>query len=349
MKIACSADIHSHAYKEFNIISPGTGNSRLDEIISGLVGVKDYCLKNGIKHVLIAGDMFQKRGAVETVVFNSTYDAVDNMSECGLMIWIIAGNHDQANKKDKPENSLHAFKKISGVTVIDEPTMVYLDPETPVWALPYNKNGEKIKELVANPPETPNKPILLAHLGVSGAFVGVDSYSMQDYFTVEDLHPDKYQYGVLGHYHHPQNLADASHFFYCGSPLQNNFNDEGNRGFMVIDTNKRFDMTFVDIPAPRFITIENYEDEEWDLSTLMNDYVRFMVTSDKVQDLLTKIPEGLRYKIIAKKVYEEVARANVKIGMSFEQIVSNYANEFNPEALQIGLDLLKEVQNGTGS
>jgi len=347
VKVACLADIHTHIYKEFNDISDITGSSRLDEMIKGLLYAKTYCLENSIKHLLFAGDLFQRRGSVDTIVLNTTHDVFDDITKSGISIWAIPGNHCQPNKRNKPENSLHTFKKICGVTVIDEPSMVWLDEETPVWAVPFSKDGEKVKEAILNPPETLVKPILMAHLGVSGAFVGVDSYSMQDYFTTEDLAIDKYKYGVLGHYHSPQILKDAPHFFYCGSPLQNSFNDDGKHGFMVIDTSKRMDIQFVPIPSPKFVTVENYED--CDFNALVGNYVRFKCTSDQVQDLLTKIPEGLKYKIIAKKVYEEVQRANVKIGMSFEEIVSNYAAQFNPDALQIGLDLLKEVQSGSKS
>src|SRR5690606_6574384 len=134
-----------------------------------------------------------------------------------------------------------------------------------VFPVPYSKNAEMVKkEIDKYASMTTNqgvedKSILLGHLGVSGAFVGKSSYAMSDAFTVEDLYPHAFKFGVFGHFHKMQFLGDTKHFFYTGAPIQHNFNDEGEeKGFMLLDM-EGGSAELVEIPSPKIITVSNWK------------------------------------------------------------------------------------------
>jgi DNA repair exonuclease SbcCD nuclease subunit len=351
MKLAAFADLHAHNYKEFDERTDRTGSKRLDIIIDTLTYIQNYCVENGIGTILFAGDAFHVRARVNTIVFNAVYDKFKEIARCGIDMIAIPGNHDDYDNSDLPNHSLHAFKDIEGMTIMDKPDIVILEDDTPVVCARYSKNTKMIKDFInsINPNDFKKKPILLGHLGVSGAYVGNGNYPMADAFTIEDLRPDIFKYIVLGHFHKRQFLGDLPHAFYCGSPIQHSFNDEGeDKGFFVIDTDKRWDAQFVPIPNPKFITMTFYDVATQDIQAIADagHYVRLQVTEEELQTALQYLPDNLKYKVELQRKYEEKTRVDIKIGMSFEEIVSKYADEYYPEGKETGLKILEEVMGG---
>lgn len=348
MKFVCFADLHAHMFTDFAEVDDVTGNSRFTHILRCLDFIKDYTLNNKIEYVLFAGDMFHKRKAVETKVFNFVFNKIKEFSESGLKTIMINGNHDMESNEDFSQHSLEPFKEIPNVVVLDRFTSYTVgNEEAYIFPAPYSKNAEMVKKKIEEYAYTTvnegieRKSILLGHLGVSGAFVGKNSYAMADAFTIDDLFPHAFAFGVFGHFHKRQFLGDTKHFFYCGAPIQHNFNDEGQeKGFMVIDLETGL-AEFVEIPSPKFITITDWKNV--DKSVIENNYVRFQVTADEVEELTESLPENSKHRLEVKKVYEEERRIDVDFSMSAEEIVKEYARKFNPAAEEIGLEILREV------
>jgi len=344
MKFACFADTHAHLYKEFSTITEVSGNSRLDQIISALDYMKTYCLENDIKHILFAGDMFHRRKEVNIKVFNAIYDVLSSFSKGGLELIGIPGNHDQESNEQFPEHSLYTFNRLDGITFHSRNNFQHVNENVCICCLPYCKDPEYtllgIQEAEQFKQAYPDvQLILLAHLGVSGAMV--NNMIMQDKFSVESLSPEIFKYGILGHYHRRQFLPGTNHMLYVGSTLQHSFNDEGeDKGFYVIDTNKRHHIEFIPIPSPKFVTVRNPEEM---LNVDTKDFVRFLVTEDQVEEIQKTIPEDMQYRIELQKSYEETNRIDVKVGMGFDEVIVKYAGELNVEATEIGLEILKEV------
>lgn len=350
MRVAAFGDLHAHIYKEFNENSDNTGSTRLDNIINTLLYIRDYCEGNNILHVLFAGDLYHVRSRVNTIVYNSIYDCIKTFPEHGIEMTMIPGNHDDTDNSDLPQHSLHAFKDIEGVTVVDTLSTVNLGDGTPVVCARYSKNTKMIKDFINSFSEDDfdKKPILLAHLGVNGGLVGNGSFPMADAFEVNDLRPDLFKYVVLGHFHKRQMLGGTNNVFYCGAPIQHSFGDEGeDKGFYVLDTDKRYDIQFVPVPNPMFLTMTAYDVANEDMQKIADEghYVRLMVKEGELQSALTYLPDNLKYRIVLEKSYKEQSRLDIKIGMTEEQVVTKYANEHNPEALELGLKILQEVKN----
>ena len=353
MKLAAFADLHAHNFKEFDTKSDFTGSQRLDYIIFTLRHIRNYCKVKNIKYVLFAGDLFHTRAKVNTIVFNSVYDEIKEFHKDGIHLIMIAGNHDQYDNSDVPEHSLHAFNDLPGVYVYGDLAIHAIQQEpggeiVDVYCVPYSKNVQRTKEWIASQEERGygRSRICLFHLGIRGGLVGNGSYPMADAFDIEDLRPDFFKYIIGGHFHKRQILGGYPHAFYCGSPIQHSFGDEGeDKGFYVVDTSKRWDIEFVPIPNPKFLTMTLQDVINTDMQAIANEghYVRLQVTEEELQTALQHLPDNLKYKVELQRKYEENTRVDVKIGMSFEEIVSKYANEYNPEGKEIGLKILDEV------
>lgn len=346
MKILCFSDLHAHNYREFDEKTDFTGSKRLDNILETLEYIKVYCVKKDINTILFAGDLFHVRAKVDTVVFNSIYDKMKEISDEGIAIIAIPGNHDDKDNSDLPQHSLHAFNDIKNMKVVDKLDTISLDTEHSVTCVRYSKNTQMIKDFInnINPEQLGKKPILLGHLGIDGGYVGKGSYPMAEAFSVEDLRPDLFNFIILGHFHRAQILGGYQHVYYTGAPIQHSFSDEGeNKGFYIIDTDKG-NKEFVPIDNPKFITVTSeYSKEELQEHANKGNYIRAYLREDEVQDFINIVPQNLKYKIHIEKVYQKDTRVDVKVGMDFKEIVTKYAEEYNPEALDVGLEILESV------
>lgn len=344
MKIAVFGDLHGHIYREFNKVTELSGSSRLDEQVKVLNQMKEECKERGIKHVMFAGDLHHTRGKIPTIVGNVIQDCLKTFPEEGIEMLMIPGNHDDADNSDLPKHSLHAFKEISGITVVDAFEVVDFAGQR-VACVRYSKNTKMVMDFINSVED--EDAILLGHLGLSGAFVGKGSYPMQDAFKPSDLRPDFFKFIVLGHFHKKQYIEGRNNFLYTGSPLQHTFNDEGSEcGFHILDTDTGL-TEFVKIQSPEFHTLE-WEQCNTDVlkdHAFNGDYLRIILFEDQVEDFHKIVPKNLNYKILLHKEYKEQVRLDVKVGMSEEEVVTKYAMEHNKKALDIGLKILAEVKS----
>lgn len=351
MKALCMGDFHGHLFTDFAEVDEITGNSRFTQQLKALQYMRSYCLDNGIKLVLFAGDMYHKRVTVNTVVYNAIRDEIKKFGESGITVVMTVGNHDQVDNSDYPQHSLHSFKELYNVHVLDSFNQFYFEDGVNVYSAPYSKNAQLVKDSINNFAESikldrkaggVKSAILLGHLGVSGAYVGKGNYAMADAFSVDDLRPDVFDFGVFGHFHKRQFLGGHPNYFYTGSPLQHSFNDEGEeKGFYIIDT-ETGEVEFNEVPAPKFITVTDYKNAN--MVSLAGNFVRFQCDVDDVEDLSSKIPVGLKHRTEPQKTYKEEKRVDVEVGMALTDVIKAYADKFKPEALEVGLDILREME-----
>lgn len=369
MKIACTADWHIHAFSDFSrqvqvIWDEGIGrfvesdsesakelNSRLLNILDGICDLRDYCVENDISVVLNAGDVFHKRGSINVDTFNAAHKVIKSFADRNIELIILSGNHDQTDASDLPTSSIHTLYNVA--TIIEKPCKIDLKG-TSVVAIPYSRNKKFVLKSINKYFDSNSKNnILMAHLGVTGGAVGSGMYLMNDEYSMKDLKWDKWKYVVLGHYHRPQLLSHNS--FYCGTPVQNTFNDEiksdedgGFNGFFVVDTSKRYDVQFVPIKRPRFITINSPEDVPDNMST---DFYRIKTPAEAVEAIKSVIDEeNANVRLDIERNYAELDRSDIGISDSFEEAVKKYAKE-NYEGelgavVDVGLEILAEAISG---
>lgn len=359
MKFIAYGDFHAHLFTDFAEVDTETGNSRFTQQLEALRFMNNYCVENDISLTLFAGDMYHKRKAVDQTVKNRIRDEVKRFGQFGIWTVMIPGNHDQVDNSDFPQHSLHSFRELEKVVLLDRfdpyflPWEIAEGEEAFIYPVPYSKNAEMVKQEINRyaehakaRPEVPH--ILLGHLGVSGAYVGKGSYAMADAFTVSDLHPEAFNFGVFGHFHKRQQLGGHEHYFYTGSPLQHSFNDEGeDKGFYVCDTTTG-KAEFVAIPAPQFITVKvkKAADIKRVKKELEGNFLRIQVEAEHVDKLVSELPDEAKFRIEVQKEYTEERRIDVDSSMPIAQIITEYSKEFNEDALDVGLEILREVEEG---
>lgn len=365
MKIACTADWHIHEFQDFakqilvrwderrqRYVPDTSGkemNSRLFHILDGICDLRDYCVGHNIYRVLHAGDVFHKRGSITVNTFNAAHRILQTFGSCGLEMIIIAGNHDQVDASTKPDTSIHTLSKSFGIMIVEEPlihTISQGDEQISVMCIPYGRSKSHV--LLSLQQLKPNldtrQSILLMHCGVTGGAVGSGMHLMTDDYSLDELYWDKWKYVVLGHYHRPQLLA--YNVFYCGTPVQNTFNDElpddengGYNGFFVVDTSKRFDVEFVPIHQPRFITVDSVVKIE---GYSADNYFRVKAATDSVPEV------GGNVRVEVEKDYKVDARSSIGLTDTFEEAVKKYHQEnYNGDyggSLELGLSLLSEAR-----
>ena len=366
MKIVCCGDVHAHQYREFAEQVPVKWdgeflsisdtevflNSRLFRILCALVSVRIYCQNTKTKVVVIAGDLFHKRSSLSTVTFNWVYRIIESFKEVGIQVVFIPGNHDKVTDDVNSETSIYSFKNISTVLGLEgKPELLeFRDQNTCFIGLPYSRKKPELlsslsEVLLENRKKlkTYKNRILIAHIGITGGYIGKYNYVHEENFQAEELRYDQFSYVVLGHYHKPQILKGTKNMFYTGSLLQNDFNDEGEgHGFWVIDTVKN-SLEFIELSEfPKFVTIT--EKDTVCKGEHANDYVRIQASEKRALELAKSLEGNKTCRLELTKDYGEVLGSEVDASMSYEEIIQKYTED--EELSGLGLKLYKEVKMG---
>lgn len=365
MKIAFTADWHIHPFKEFsrNVpvlfnqktykfielpkdsdISPSQEmdfaiiNSRLLDQYNALRHMADICKKENVEVLVIAGDIFHKRGNLPTETLYVAKKIITYFSQkLKIPVYILAGNHDQDSNSIKPLDNLVSLEG-ENIYISSIPEEIELNDNTILRMVPYRHNRSivlsEFKKSVSKEVDT----ILVSHIGVSGASLGKQVYVSSDDFSIKDINSKKYKFVALGHFHKPQNLTKNT--FYCGSPVQMNFGEEGeSHGFYIGDTLEDT-LVFYELPAPKFVTSTSTENAKEE--SLKGNYVRLKCIAQSVGNI--EKTENIRIEV--EKEFESKP-VRLSLQMSYADMLKEYSKvKEKPDFLNTGLDILKTVIEG---
>jgi DNA repair exonuclease SbcCD nuclease subunit len=226
----------------------------------------DGSIKHKVDHIVILGDFFETRNAINISTINYACRAIKNLNNLNIPIYMLTGNHDMYRKSDRSIHSLVMFKEFSNVTVIDEITLSS-DFIEDVLLTPYLMHDEYETILKYD------AAYWYGHLEFNGFVVtGADSK-----FEGGPDHKKyaKFQRILSGHFHKRQRLGNVD---YIGNIFSMDFSEtDTNKGFAIheLDTDK---LSFYD----------------WD------DSPRYMkVNLSDVLDKKVTIPENCNCKIIS--------------------------------------------------
>ena len=339
MRILAFSDLHAHPFKEGKITEDGF-NSRLLDCLSALDTIYDYAERKRVDCILFGGDLFHLRKRLDTSAFNEVFGVI---SEWKITTIMLVGNHDQYDRLGQI-HSLEAFKELDHVVVIDEPEWHSLGGSVSVLCLPYIHDGKDfiriMDEALSEAPANDYK-IGLFHVGIDGTKVGQGkyAYTIDSDIALGDLHPDRWDRILSGHYHTPQSIAENVH--YIGAPLQHGWADEKeNRGFILLDTNtdtlKRLDLDGL----PRFVTLPFEELETYGDVINEDDFVRVIFTETPSESALQELKNFGEVTVTVKEERKELNRSGISLGMSKEAILKRYIKLRKEKGIKPGV-LLK--------
>lgn len=200
-------------------------------------------LSNNITDIIFMGDWFESRNTISVKTYNHSYDALKSMSDAGLTVHMIIGNHDIYYRETNTVNSLKPYNEIPNVHIFTN-------------AEPVSFNGEHKGLLVPwdtfdyNTMKGGDYDVMFGHFEFIGAVHNaVSSDTSKHGFNGNEMT------GVAplvfsGHYHarREYNFKDGK-VLCVGCPLQLDWGDYNDtKGIYIYDSNTN-DYEFIENPV----------------------------------------------------------------------------------------------------
>ena len=247
-----------------------------------------------VDSVLILGDTFDRRKYMNFYTLKRAKEMFfEPLSQLGVQVHILAGNHDTYFKNTNEVNSVELLLTEYAISfnVIDHPTHIYVGPHKICmmpWICPenYEDSMATLNESDAN--------YCMGHFEISGfaMYRGMPSEGGLDRSLFR-----KFRQTFSGHYHHK---SSADGITYLGNPYEltwQDYNDD--RGFHILDLETE-ELTFVKNPNKMFHRII-YDDkvesikeiDGKDLKPYTNTYVKVVVINKTNPYLFDKFMNNL--------------------------------------------------------
>lgn len=195
----------------------------------------DAAMRQAIKHaealrvpLIVAGDLHDTKGAMRAECVNAM---IQTFSEARCQTYVMVGNHDRINEKDKP----HALTFLGHlVNVVSSPICLH-----GLYLVPYESDASILAAYLR---DIPACSTLIMHTGLQSAYMG---HYTQDKTSL----PKETYHGlrvISGHYHRRQDIEiPGGTFSYIGNPYTLTFGEalDPPKGFQVLNTDGT--LTFV--------------------------------------------------------------------------------------------------------
>lgn len=341
MKFIFFTDSHFHMFTNYSKPYEEYGNDRFKEQIETLQKVFDIARDHKAK-VIFGGDLFHKRNAVDTRVYNKVFETFANNQD--IEVYMVRGNHDAISNSLYTDSSIDIFETLPNVDVTKNLRTESLSSKVQLTMCAYGDETEEIKKYIKESYKEDKVNILVAHLGVEGSLTGKGSHRLEGAFGYQDLLPEQYDFILLGHYHRRQYFNNPNHL-YGGSLMQQSFSDEQeSNGVHLIDIDK-LTTEFISLDTRKFITIQgdNVPDNVNELID-QGHFIRFLGTPEQAKVLeLDESMEDKNVQVQMKKEYTVEKRVDADVSDSPTTIVSSYADKYYPYSKDELLECLKEV------
>ncbi len=296
LKIIHCADLHLDSKMESNL-DKDQAYTRRQELIETFERMVDYAVREGVRAILIAGDLFDKshvRGAVKKRV------AAQIIWHPEIDFYYLKGNHDKVDfmeeDQEKPAN-FHTFTD-AGFTSYQLQDVVISGMElSPV-------NSATIAErLVLDSAQT---NIVMLH-GQQSDYDGKDGAEI---INIQALKGKYIDYLALGHVHKYTGgkLDDRGIFCYSGCLEGRGFDETGDKGFVLLEIEDgHIDAEFIPFATRRLHEFEIKVTPDMDNQAILNaageslldvdpqDMVKFVLAGERELDDAPDVDRIVRY------------------------------------------------------
>lgn len=342
MKLALTADWQFAPHLRLSKPTPEGLPSRFVDQIACFRWVVDSARMHKCDRLVIAGDLFDNRTAIDIPVLDQVSEVIDAASKW-LPVDILPGNHDSYARSPK-YTSVRALRS-ANVHVYLTPTIL---TGTRVVYLPWHDDPAEMRAMVDRvQPKRHKDAVLISHALLEGAVTAKGKG-----VPLDALRPDRFRRVWLGDVHEPLEVSKTVQ--YIGSPMQIDYRDAGGeRGFFVFDTETgQYDYVHNDV-SPRFHIVTGATSVE-DLNILPHDFVRVKTVDAKqakacVESVRRTTGEYTHVECATVETDDEPPRMAVKSGDDDAAILQRYvALQSNlpgdADALvKLGAEILSEV------
>lgn len=320
-RILICSDLHADVYTRFAKISDNGINSRLEDCLLALRRIGEIAKEKGVDHLFFLGDLFNSRNTIPVEVYYYVYRELLKLVE-HLEVYLLVGNHDQCLRKGNI-NSVYPFSSIC--KVIENPISEVVGGVRFTF-LPFAANSESYLSYLSHLEPTEYPEILLGHLGLTGAVVGPNEHRMKSDLKAEDLHPSRFLWVVLGHYHRFQVLGD--NIIYVGSMLQQDMGERNEEKYaLLLDTKDPSMLKKIKLHGPKFLSLNVDEVDE----SVRGNYVKVTCTDSEIDKVKRKLEAfGPRGYVIEREFKKEFTpRMNIDPLASTDEMIKKYVEHAN--------------------
>ena len=279
MKIALIADTHLGVKKSDKIFQESQMKFFENQFVPELK-------ERGINTIVILGDVFDTRQAVNTNTMNTVLHLFNDVLK-DFDVHVIVGNHDLYYTTTTEVNSVKWLSLVKNVHLYEKAEKVTLGDGadgTEVLMLPWITNYQEFDNW------NTTAEYVFAHLDIAG--MKMDKFNFCTYgATIQKLF-DKFDHIYTGHFHtRSEKKQGDKNITYVGSPYQITRMDRDDaRGYTILDL-KTNETEFVENTQSMKFNVANFPDEVTDIENF---------TRGNVVDVLVKY-EDSKY---SKKIYE---------------------------------------------
>jgi DNA repair exonuclease SbcCD nuclease subunit len=274
-RIGCFSDVHIGLYQDSPIWH--------DISLAFAKEVSTFYKKEGIKDIIIPGDIFHNRSEISVKTIHTAKQFFDYFKDFNIIV--SAGNHDSFFKEKSEINSICIFDGWNNITIVDnKPCVIETSNGTTVSLIPW---GTPVSDI-------PKTDICFGHFEINTFYM--NTYRACDKGEDSKNLLNKSPFIISGHFHKKDHRKyDKGQILYLGSPYQQNFGDLGDeRGYYIIDLdNKTFNFHTNNF-SPKFLKV-NSQDVNEDLlkKNIKNNFVSLMIDSslkhDEINNILNKV------------------------------------------------------------
>ncbi len=268
MKIIHTADNHLGA--PLIGLSPEKARMRRDELTDTFLRLLAYADAEGVDAIFICGDLFDTPTPSPSLLKKVT----DGIAACHARVFFVTGNHDDGVAFPYTPSNLHRFERGLKTYVLGDVTVTGAD-------YAYWQNDGALGASL----ETTKHNFLLLHGEVGQSFSGEKGK-----IYLPSIADRGIEYLALGHIHNPppaRSLDGRGKYSYCGALEGHGFDECGQKGFLLIDTEANCRQTFVPFAA------RNYHDIAVDVSGAKTP----SEMENRVQNFLCNIPSSDGVKV----------------------------------------------------
>ncbi|MET2951264.1 metallophosphoesterase [Vibrio owensii] len=355
IKFGIASDSHLHNWGAFATEVDGL-NSRLVEILDELLKAAKSVKEGGGKRLYHAGDLFHVRGSIAPSVLYPTIEAFQKISDMGIEVRILAGNHDlETNDSSAISNGVESLRTIKNVTVVSE-TQFF--PDDKIVMVPWHNKPKEYLEEIAKVSEELGEELssydLMIHAPVDGVIDGLPSHGI----TAEDLELFGFNRVYSGHYHNHKEIT--SRVCSVGATTHQTWGDiESVAGYMLLTDLD--EIVHVPSEAPEFRDYDSAvitsEDEAAEFCE--GHYVRVRLGTatqsqiQKMREWLVNDCKAAGVLIQAQpkgKVAEREEGATIEAGESINKSISEWLSKQKLDVKQEDIelacdDVLREVED----
>lgn len=312
------------------------------------------CRKKGCSEIWVGGDVFTNRSGQPLECLTTWKDILDHLSEMGIQISVIPGNHDKTDADDY-RSYLDVY---SNQFLYDTAVCRKVGGKLNVVFVPYFKEEMWLKEWKRADAERDKqlKSILITHIGFDGV-KNNDGSDVQS--SIKPSMFADYDKVLVGHYHNASKLGE--NVYYTGSAYQNNYGENiTDKGFTVIydDASKEF------VPSrfPKYIKQTIAADDKESLQNLLEkydgeiyDHIRFVFVGKKtdcqkinIAEIQGKYGIDCKFECTEEKEAIEISESDSVLCYDKKAVIKDFFKFCSDEGIKgaemrYGVELVKNI------